>query len=242
MSKVVFITGASRGIGRACALKFAEAGWSVAANYVSDDEKALSLKSAITDKGGDCTLYKFDVSLPEEAEKGVAEVIDRYGKIDVFISNAGISLVDYFDAVSSEKSRRIFDVNLIGAAGIASLVSRNMLKFHKGKIIFISSVWGVHGAAMEAHYSASKAGLIGLAKSMAKELGPSGITVNCIAPGAIDTDMNRALSQSVMDEVINSTPLGRLGKPEEVADLALFLAEKGDFITGQVIGIDGGFY
>lgn len=240
--KTVFITGASRGIGRACALMFALNGYAVLANYCKDDEKAQSLKSEIEKNGGVCELYKFDVSEAQRAEKAFAHAIEKYGKIDVLINNAGISSYCLFDEISETQWQKMFDVNVKGAYNAARFAVRSMLHFHSGRIINISSVWGIVGSSMEVHYSASKAALIGFTKALAKEVGPSGITVNCIAPGVIETDMNSVHSPETLETLKDETPLMRIGKPDDVAALALFLAgDEASFITGQVIAVDGGF-
>lgn len=240
--KTVFITGASRGIGRACALKFAENGYTVLASYASNDEMAQSLKAEIENNGGICELYKFDVSDSEKTASAFEEAVKAYGKIDVLINNAGISAYSFFDEISDEEWDRMLDVNVKGAFNASKYAVKSMLHFHSGRIINISSIWGIRGASTEVHYSASKAALIGLTKALAKEVGPSGITVNCIAPGIIDTDMNKVHSDETLEELKNETPLMRIGKPEDVASLACFLAgDEASFITGQVIAVDGGF-
>lgn len=240
--KTVFITGASRGIGRACALNFAEKGYTVFANYASQSEKAQSLKQEIEKNGGVCELCKFDVSDEKAAKAAFEVVIKKYGKIDVLINNAGISSYGFFDALSEEEWVRIFDVNTKGAFICSKLALKSMLHEHCGKIINISSVWGISGASMEVHYSSSKAALIGMTKALAKEVGGSGITVNCICPGVIDTDMNKVHSEETIEELKNETPLMRIGEPRDVANLACFLAsDEASFITGQIIAVDGGF-
>lgn len=240
--KTVFITGASRGIGRACAKKFAENGYIVLANYCSSDEKAQSLKAEIEENGGVCETYKFDVSDMEKTKEAIEKAVNAYGKIDVLINNAGVSSYGFFDSLSEEEWVRTFDVNTKGAFGASKYALKSMLHEHSGRIINISSIWGIAGASMEVHYSASKAALIGMTKALAKEVGPSGITVNCICPGVIDTDMNAVHSEETIEELKNETPLMRIGKPVDVANLAYFLStDEASFITGQVIAVDGGF-
>lgn len=242
MMKTVFITGASRGIGRACALKFAEGGYTVLANYLSNDAMAESLKAEVEALGGKCELFKFDVSDCKKTKEAIERAVSEYGKIDVLINNAGISSYSFFDELDEAQWERTFDVNVKGAYCASKYAVKSMLHEHSGRIINISSVWGVCGASMEAHYSASKAALIGLTKSLAKELGPSRITVNCIAPGVIDTDMNSVHSKETLESLKSETPLMRIGKPEDVASLAFFLAgDDASFITGQIISVDGGF-
>ncbi len=240
-NKTVLITGASRGIGRACALRFAQNGYSVAAVYLKSDSDALSLKSEIESLGGECELYKADVSDSYQVKETVLNAEKRFGRIDVLVNNAGISQQKLFDEITDEEYDRMFSVNSKGCFTFSREVSRIMLRQHFGRIINISSMWGTVGASMETHYSASKAAVIGLTKALARELGPSGITVNCIAPGVIDTDMNSCHSEETMRELIESTPMMRPGTSDDVAHLAVFLAsETAGFITAQVIGVDGG--
>lgn len=239
--KVALITGASRGIGRACALRFAENGYSVAAVYLENDAKAQSLKDEIVRAGGECEIFKCDVADSYRVSEVVNSVAERFGKVDVLINNAGIAGQKLFDEITDAQYDRMFAVNSKGCFNFSREVSKIMLKNHFGRIINISSMWGTVGASMEVHYSASKAAVIGLTKALARELGPSGITVNCIAPGVIDTDMNACHSEETIRELIDSTPVMRLGTPDDVAHLAVFLAsDKAGFITAQVIGVDGG--
>lgn len=241
-NKTVLITGASRGIGRACALRFAESGYSVAANYLQNDTAALSLKAEIEALGGECELYKSDVADSYQVKETVESVKRRFGRIDVLINNAGIAQQKFFDEITDEDFDRMFAVNTKGCFNFSREVSRIMLHAHSGRIINIASMWGTIGASMETHYSASKAAVIGLTKALAKELGPSGITVNCIAPGLIDTEMNACHSRETIEELVESTPMMRIGTPDDVAHLAVFLAsDKAGFITAQTIGVDGGF-
>lgn len=240
-NKTVIITGASRGIGRACALRFAQNGYNVAAVYLKSDNEALSLKAEIEAIGGECEIYKSDVANSYQVKETVEKVEKRFGSVDVLINNAGISQQKLFDEITDEEYDIIFSVNAKGCFTFSREVSRIMLSRHFGRIINISSMWGTVGASMETHYSASKAAVIGLTKALARELGPSGITVNCIAPGVIDTDMNSCHSEETINELIENTPMMRLGTPDDVAHLAVFLAsDKAGFITAQVIGVDGG--
>lgn len=240
-NKTVIITGASRGIGRACALRFAQNGYNVAAVYLKSDKEALSLKAEIEAIGGECEIYKSDVANSYQVKETVEKVEKRFGSVDVLINNAGISQQKLFDEITDEEYDMMFSVNAKGCFTFSREVSRIMLSHHFGRIINISSMWGTVGASMETHYSASKAAVIGLTKALARELGPSGITVNCIAPGVIDTDMNSCHSEETINELIENTPMMRLGTPDDVAHLAVFLAsDKAGFITAQVIGVDGG--
>lgn len=240
--KTVFITGASRGIGRACALRFAREGFAVGVNFVSSACKAQELKEEILSLGGECEIYPFDVSDSDEAEKAINAFSEKYGGIDCLVCNAGIAAQDFFDKITGEDWDRMFAVNTKGAFNCSKFAAKHMLHAHKGKIVFVSSVWGIQGASMEVHYSASKAALIGLTKALCKELGPSGINVNCVAPGVIDTDMNRMHSRETMLELSENTPLMRIGQPSDVANAVFFLSsQEADFITGQIIAVDGGF-
>ena len=232
----LLITGGTRGIGRACVEEFIKNGHEVAFFYMQSDDAAKELES-IGAMGIKC-----DIRSSESVTAAVANVADKLGDIDALINNAGVSSFGFFDSISDEEWARIIDTNLTGAFYVSREVSKLMISQKRGKIINIGSMWGKVGAAMEVHYSASKAGLRGMTMALAKELGPSGITVNCIEPGVIRTEMNAVLNDEALDILAEQTPLGRLGEPSEVASLALFLAsDAASFITGQCIGIDGGF-
>ena len=236
MPKTVLITGASRGIGAACAELFAENGYNVIINYTRSSEKAEALAAKT---GG--TAIRCDVSDPASVEKMVSDIIDKYGKIDVLVNNAGISVTGVFDLVSDEDAKRIFDVNVFGTLNCTKKVIPYMLKRKYGKIINISSMWGQTGGSCEVHYSAPKAAIIGFSKALAKEVGASGINVNCVAPGMIMTDMTACYTDEEVEEIKEEIPLGRCGDPRDIAETVLFLAsEKASFITGQVIGVNGG--
>ncbi len=233
--KTVLITGGSRGIGAAIARRFAKEGYRVIVNYNKSEREAAALASEL---GG--LAIGADVGDPRRVEDMAAEIIEKFGGVDVIVNNAGISYIGLFTDMSEEQWQRIVDVNLGGPFRITKSLIKPMIARKSGCVINISSMWGQVGASCEAAYSASKAGLIGLTKALAKELGPSGISVNCIAPGVIKTDMNKGLDGETLKNLVEETPLMKLGTPEDVAEAACFLAEN-KFITGQVIGINGGF-
>ena len=236
MPKTVLVTGASRGIGAACAEIFAENGYNVIINYNNSSEKA----EALAEKTGGLA-YKCDVSDPAAAGKMVEDVIQKYGKIDVLVNNAGISVTGVFDLVPDEDAKRLFDINVFGTLNCSKKVLPYMLKRKYGKIINISSMWGQTGASCEVHYSAATAAVIGFTKALAKEVGASGINVNCVAPGMIMTDMTSCYTDEEVEEIKEEIPLGRCGDPYDIAETVFFLAsEKASFITGQVIGVNGG--
>jgi len=241
-NKTVLITGASRGIGKAIAHTFANAGYNTAINYFSSQSKAEELASELTGKGLRAICVKADVSCRSQVEEMYNKIRFVYGGVDVLINNAGIAQQTLFTDISPAEWDRMFDVNVKGMFNCTQAVIKDMISKKYGKIINISSIWGISGSSCEVAYSASKAAVIGFTKALAKEMGPSGICVNCIAPGVVDTDMNEGISKETLSELINSTPLLQLGSPQDIANLALFLAsEKADFITGQVICADGGF-
>lgn len=234
MSKLVLITGASRGIGRTMAIRFADQGYSVAANYNASEEKAKEL----TDISKNIRIYKADVSVRKEVSSMVSKIHEDLGKIDVLINNAAISSIKLFSDITEDEWDHIFNVNVKGAYNCTQEVLPDMIHRKDGSIINISSMWGQVGSSCEVHYSATKAALIGFTKALAKELGPSGIRVNCIAPGVINTEINKGLD---LNDLVEETPLNRIGSTSDVADCALFLASAGSsFITGQVIGVNGG--
>ena len=234
----ILITGGSRGIGRACVELFAKENQDVVFFY----RKGALPADEICKQYNNVSAIKCDVSSPDEVRAAVAECIEKLGGIDVLINNAGISEYAFFDTISDEQWQKMIGTNLSGTFYVSREVSRAMISQKHGRIINIGSMWGKVGASCEVHYSASKAGVRGMTLALAKELGPSGITVNCIEPGVIATDMNAHLNEADIAALCDETPLGRVGTPDEVARLAYFLAsEHTAFITGQCIGIDGGF-
>ena len=235
--KTVLVNGGSRGIGAAMVRAFAAAGYTVVFTYFSSDAEAEAL---VRETGA--LAIKADSASREEIGAAVEKCLTAFGQIDVLINNAAISSFGLFTDMPNDIWDRMLAVNLDGPMQYAKCVLPRMISRKCGKIINISSMWGQVGASCEVHYSATKAALIGFTKALAKEVGPSGITVNAIAPGAIETEMNARLSEEELEALKAETPLGRLGTPEEVAAVALFLCEKGgDFITGQVISPNGGF-
>lgn len=241
MSKVALVTGASRGIGREIALELAKSGISVAVNYYSSDEKAKEFLGLIKNINPNVQLYKADVSQECEVYQMVHKIESQLGEIDIVVNNAGISQIGLFTDMTSSERDRMIGVNLIGAMNVSKAVLPRMIHYKSGNIINISSMWGEVGASCEVVYSAAKAGLIGFTKALAKELGPSGIRVNCISPGVIDTEMNSELSDEDIKELISDIPLNRIGTPSDIAKAVKFLiSDKASYITGQVLSVNGG--
>ena len=239
---VVLITGASRGIGRAAAFAFARDCWCVAVNYCHSEKQGLEVVEAIRDFGGLACAVPGDVTDPQACQAMVRQTVDTFGPLDALVNNAGISQPGQFQDVSPAMFAQCLAVNLEGPRNMIAAALPGMLARKRGAIVNVSSMWGVSGASCESAYAASKAGLIGLSKALARELGPSNIRVNCVAPGVIETDMNRNLSPADYQALADQTPLCRIGQPEEVASAILFLAGPGaSFITGQVLGVNGGF-
>lgn len=242
MKKVALITGSSRGIGRAVAAKLASDGYAVCINYIERQDKAEEHVKALTAAGCDAMCFQADVADADAVDAMVKAVRERFGHISLLVNNAGIARQCLFQDISREYWKRIFDVNLNGAFNTIQAVLPNMLHEHSGCIINTSSIWGLHGASCEVAYSATKHAIVGLTRSLAQELAPSGIRVNCVAPGVIDTDMVQVLGSDTLSELADDTPVGRLGTPEDIAALVSFLAsDAASFITGQVITSDGGF-
>lgn len=240
--KVALVTGSSRGIGRAIAAQLAREGYAVGINYYERRDKADELVSQLTQEGCRALAVQADVSKRGEVDAMVKTVEDAFGPISVLINNAGVAGQALFQDVTDELWDRYFAVNLNGARNTIQAVLPHMLHEKSGVIVNISSIWGQHGASCEVTYSCTKHALIGLTRSLALELAPSGIRVNCVAPGVIDTDMARELGGEVLDDLVEQTPLGRLGTPQDIANAVAFLAsDKASFITGQVLTVDGAF-
>ena len=234
---IALVTGASRGIGAATARKLAANGYTVIVHYHRAREQAEQIASEI---GG----YAICADLGDFAQIDamIEEIIRIYGRIDVLVNNAGIALTGLYQDISDADAIRLFQVNLGGTMHTAKRVLPHMLRAHCGCIINIASVWGECGAACEVHYSAAKAAVIGFTKALAKEVGLSGVRVNCVSPGVIDTDMNRTHDAETMQALADETPLGCIGKPEDVAEAVAFLvSDQAKFITGQILPVNGGF-
>lgn len=239
--KVAIVTGGTRGIGRAIALKLADQGANIVINYRNSDKEAEELKSILEGKGVKVLTVKCDISNFEDSKNLMDKCKEVFGKIDILVNNAGITKDTLIMRMKEEDFDDVIDVNLKGTFNCAKHASAIMLKQRFGKIINMTSVVGIAGNAGQVNYAASKAGVIGLTKSLAKELGSRGITVNAVAPGFINTDMTASLSEKVKEEASKNIPLKRLGDPEDVANLVGFLAsDAANYITGQVINVDGG--
>lgn len=241
MTPVALITGASRGIGRAIALRLARDGYTIALNYRADEKAALATAQILQALGADGMLCQADVA-DERAVRAMAEAVEnRYGRIDLLVNNAGIAAQKLFTDISADEWHRMMDVHVNAAFYTSSAVLPGMIRRHSGNIINIASMWGQTGGSCEVHYSTAKAALIGMTKALAKEMGPSGIRVNCVSPGVIETDMMADFSAEDKQALAQETPLCRLGKPEEIAAAVAFLASHdAAFITGQVIAPNGG--
>lgn len=239
--KNVIVTGGSRGIGRAIALEFGRGGANVIINYVSSEDEAINVANEVKRLGGNALLVKGDVSSFEEGKKLIDESIKVFGSVDILVNNAGITKDGLLMRMKEENFDRVLDINLKGVYNTCKNAVSHMIKQKNGKIINISSVVGVIGNAGQSNYAASKAGVIGFTKSIAKEVASRGITVNAIAPGFIQSDMTDVLSDNVKKAMLDVIPLKRFGAAEDVAKIVAFLAsEEGSYITGQVINVDGG--
>ena len=242
MKKTAFVTGASRGIGRAIAKKLALDGYCVGVNYLKEEAKANALVDELRALGCAAVAVQADVSDAQAITAAIRTVEREFSPVDVLVNNAGIAQQDLFQYTDAALWRRLFAVNVDGAYHAIQAVLPDMIARQSGAIVNISSMWGLRGASCEVGYSATKAAIIGLTRSLAMELAPSGIRVNCVAPGVIHTDMVDKLGQETIDALREQTPLGRLGTPEDIAQAVAFLAsENASFITGQVLTADGGF-
>ena len=235
--KLALVTGGSRGIGKACALELARAGYDVVINYAGNVDAANKTVEEIKALGVDAAAYRFDVSNKEQVDVAIAEIVEKYGRIDVLVNNAGITRDGLFMRMTDENWNAVINTNLSSAFFVSQPVVKIMMKQRSGAIVNMASVVGVSGNAGQANYSAAKAGLIGLTKTLAKELGSRGIRVNAVAPGFINTDMTKDLDTS---KFLDFIPLKRLGEVEDIAKTVKFLATDADYVTGQVIEVDGG--
>lgn len=242
MKQTALVTGSSRGIGRAIAVELAREGWAVCVNYLEHREAAEDLVRLLRAEGWEAIAVRADVSDRDAVEAMVRTAQAELGPIELLVNNAGISYQGLFQDTSNEIWDRTLAVNLTGARNAAQAVLPHMLSEKRGCIVNISSMWGLRGASCEVAYACSKAAIIGLTRSLALELAPSGIRVNCVAPGCIETDMVHVLGEETRAMLVEETPLGRLGTPEDIAHaVAFFASEKASFLTGQVLTADGGF-
>jgi acetoacetyl-CoA reductase len=240
--KACLVTGGSRGIGRAIALELGRHGASVAVGYANNKEAAEAVAAEIATSAGKSFALGFDVADPAAIEPAVASVVDRFGKIDVLVNNAGITRDRSLAKMSPEEWDAVLQTNLTSVFHLTARVLPHMVKAGYGRIVNISSVIGLHGNFGQANYAAAKAGIIGFTKSAALEVARKGVTVNAIAPGFIETEMIAAMPDEVRTAILAKIPMGRFGRPEEIAQVVAFLVSNGDYITGQVIEINGGMY
>ena len=241
MRKIALITGGSRGIGAACVRAFAEDGYAVVFLYNRSEEKAQVLVKSLRAEGYDAAAYQCDVADPAQVKAVVADILRTYRRIDALVNCAGIAHIGLFSDMTEDEWDHLFAVNVRSVFSVTKAVLPGMISRQKGAIVNVSSMWGEVGASCEAAYSATKAAIIGLTKALAKEVGPSGVRVNCVTPGVIDTDMNAQLTDEDRAALADETPLCRIGTAEEVAKTILFLCGEGaSFITGQVLGVSGG--
>ena len=241
MDKVAMITGATRGIGKQIALTLANEGYNIVLNYRTENDELIQAKNEIESKNVKCLTVQGDVTNFEDCKQMIESAIKKFGKIDVLINNAGITKDMLLARMKEEDFKQVIDVNLVGTFNMTKNVISYMMKARNGRIINISSVVGIAGNAGQTNYSASKAGIIGFTKSLAKEVASRNILVNAVAPGFIETNMTDVLKQEVKDEIAKNIPLKRMGTPKDVANVVKFLAsEDSSYITGQVISVDGG--
>ena len=240
--KSVIITGASRGIGKACAIEFAKAGYDILVCYQSREDAALAVCEEAKKHGSHAVPFQMNTADVSDCRRTVAKAMMTFGKVDALVTCAGIALPSLFTDTTEEEYASVFDVNMKGTFFLAQAAAKEMIAAGGGSIVTVSSMWGIAGASGEVAYSASKAAVIGFTKALAKELAPSHIRVNCVAPGVIDTDMNACYDEDTMDALAQKTPLSRIGTPEDVARAIRFLADDtSSFITGQTLSVDGGF-
>lgn len=240
MSKTAIVTGGSRGIGASIVNNLVKKGYNVVLNYNKSEEIAKKMKEEFTSNGYSVEIFKADVSKREEATKLVKFTLEKFGEIDILINNAGISQTKLFTDITDEDWQNMIGTNLNSVFYMSQEVSKNMIHNKKGCIINISSIWGLVGSSCEVHYSVAKAGVDAMTKALAKELGPSGIRVNSIAPGIIDTDMNKYLTDKEIVEIEEEIPLGKIGKVQDISKCVKWLIED-EYTTGQVISINGGW-
>lgn len=240
MNKVIIVTGASKGIGKEIAKELSKKGYQVIANYNKSEEQAIKLKEELKKENINIDIFKADVSKRKEAEELVKYTIKKFGKIDVLINNAGISQIKEFTQITDEDWNNIINTNLNSVFYMTQETCKNMIHNKKGCIINISSIWGVIGASCEVHYSVSKAGIDAMTKSLAKEMGPSNIRVNSIAPGIINTEMNKKLSEKEINNIKEEIPLEKIGKAQDIEKCIEWLIED-EYTTGQIISINGGW-
>ena len=241
VSKVIVVTGGSRGIGAEIVKLLAKSGHNVILNYNKSEECAKNVEKELAEQGKAVDIFKADISKSEEAKKLIQFALNKYGRIDVLINNAGISQSKLFTDITDEEWQNMIANNLSSAFYCSREAAKNMIHNKQGLIINISSIWGLTGASMEVHYSTAKAGMIGLTKALAKELGPSNIRVNAIAPGIIETDMVKGYSRDEIKEIENEIPLEKIGTASNIAKCVKWLIED-DYTTGEVISINGGWY
>ncbi len=242
MEKIALVTGGSRGIGRQICIDLAEEGYKVIINYNKSEESAKEVEKTLKKRGLECEIFKADISKEKEVKKMFDFCLEKYKTINLLVNNAGISFEGLITDMAEEDWDKIVNVNLKSVFLCSKEALKTMISAHKGKIINISSMWGVTGGSCEVAYSATKAGIIGFTKALAKEVGPSGINVNAIAPGVIMTDMMNDFTEEDIRVLKEETPIMQLGSPQDISNAVLFLAsEKSNFITGQIIGVNGGF-
>lgn len=241
MKQIAIVTGGSRGIGRAVAVRLAKDGMNLVINYRGNSAAAEETERLCRELGAEVLLVQGDVSRAEDCEKLAAQAKEAFGRVDVLVNNAGITRDGLLARMTEEDFRAVLDVNLVGPWNMMKAVNRIMMKQRYGRIVNLSSVTGLMGNMGQTNYAAAKAGILGMTKSYAREVASRGITVNAVAPGFIDTDMTEAMPEGAKDKIVTEIPMGRTGKPEDVAEAVAFLAsEQAGYITGEVLRVDGG--